>query len=395
MATVLLAGSIHMFEAKAQGEAAVLLKSGKEDANKILNAYMTPLFKGFASGANIGWYNTARPHGTGGFDITMSLGLFTVPTDNQTFTVSSLNLGNSGPYKLEPADANTDPNKPIGTLFGTPPDSKQNYNIRYTMRFDTIIAGNPINKDTTVTIGSIQMPEGADVPMFLSIPPAAQFAIGIYKNTEVMLRILPEITTQGFTTSMFGFGVKHDIKQWIPGIKDMPLWDWSGVFGYTSYNNSYALADKDRLKVAGNAEYEQAYNSAEFIGKSYDNQKFTFNGSGWMFGTVISAKLGPLTPYLGINYNTSVSTFEMAGNYPMLIAETDQANPNFGKPKIMELSNPITIEGKVSGLRINPGFRLKMLLLTVHYDFSYNTYGFNLHTVGLGINLQSIVPFKL
>ncbi len=57
--------------------------------------------------------------------------------------------------------------------------------------------------------------------------------------------------------------------------------------------------------------------------------------------------------------------------------------------------DPVTIEGKVTGLRINPGFRLKLLVLTVGYDYSFNTYGYNLHNVSVGLNLQSIAPFKL
>ncbi|MFN9583491.1 MAG: hypothetical protein ACK566_12620, partial [Bacteroidota bacterium] len=64
-------------------------------------------------------------------------------------------------------------------------------------------------------------------------------------------------------------------------------------------------------------------------------------------------------------------------------------------PKVTELNDPIKIEGSVSGLRINPGFRIKMLVMTLHYDFSWNTYGYHLHTVGLGVNVQSLLPPSL
>jgi hypothetical protein len=391
--SLLAAASASTFTALGQGEGAAILKAGTQDANKILNAYMSPIFKGFASGSNIGWYNTARPHGTGGFDITFSLGVFSVPTEDQTYTFNSLGLG-KGPYTFTPKTAETDPNKKLGTLFG-PAVSDQQYNINYNFSFDTTIGGNPVRLDTSIVLGSITMPPGANVPLFPSLPPAVQLAVGIYKNTEVMLRFVPTQKAQGFETGMFGLGVKHDIKQWIPGIKDMPIWDWSVVFGFNSFKNSFTVPEANRLKVDGNPEYQLAYNAGAFAGKAYDNQRFEFNGNGWMLGTVVSAKLLFFTPYLGINYNRASSSFAMLGDYPLLIAETDKNDPNFGQSKIIEMKDPIKIEGSVSGLRINPGFRLKFLIFTIHYDYSWNTYGYNLHTFGFGLNLQSIVPFKL
>lgn len=392
--SVVIITLLYSQSASAQGEGAALLKAGTQDANKILNAYLSPLFKGFASGSNAGWYNTARAHGMGGFDVTLSVPFFNVPEDERAYTFNSLGLG-SGPYTFSPKNAVTDPNKKLGTLFG-PAVGDQQYDINYRFSIDTVIGGNQVRLDTAVLIGSITMPVGSDIPIAPSIPPALQLSVGVYKNTDVMLRVLPEVTLyEGFKASMLGFGIKHDIKQWIPAIKEMPLWDWSVVLGYNSFNATYAIPDPNRLKVDGNPEYQLAYNAGDFAGKTYSNQRFEFNGTGWMLGTVVSARLLFFTPYLGINYNRATTSFAMLGDYPLLIAETDKNNPNFGKSKVIELKDPISIEGSVSGLRVNPGFRIKMLFLTIHYDFSWNSYGYNLHTVGLGINVQSLVPPSL
>ncbi|MFN6342707.1 MAG: DUF6588 family protein [Bacteroidota bacterium] len=391
---VLFTAFVYTNRLNAQGEGAAILKAGTQDANKILNAYMSPLFKGFASGSTAGWYNTARTHGMGGFDITLSLPLFTVPEEENSYTFNSLGLG-SGSYSFSPKTAGTDPGTKLGTLFG-PAVGDQQYNINYGFSFDTVIGGNPVRLDTSILIGSITMPPGGNVPIAPSIPPAMQLSVGVYKNTDVMLRILPEVTLyEGFKASMLGFGVKHDIKQWIPAIKELPLWDWSVIFGYNSFNATYTIPEPNRLKVDGNPEYQLAYNAGDFAGKTYANQRFEFNGSGWMLGTIISARLLFFTPYLGINYNRATTSFAMLGDYPLLIAETDKNNPNFGKSKVTELNDPIKIEGSVSGLRINPGFRIKMLVMTLHYDFSWNTYGYHLHTVGLGVNVQSLLPPSL
>ena len=37
---------------------------------KVIEAYFTPMAKSFGAGLNNGWYNTAKPHSLGGFDIT-------------------------------------------------------------------------------------------------------------------------------------------------------------------------------------------------------------------------------------------------------------------------------------------------------------------------------------
>ena len=43
------------------------------DASNFLESYFSPLFTSLGSGLNNGWYNTAKPHKLGGFDITFTL----------------------------------------------------------------------------------------------------------------------------------------------------------------------------------------------------------------------------------------------------------------------------------------------------------------------------------
>jgi hypothetical protein len=381
--------------ANAQGEAAAIMKAGKQDANKIMSAYMTPMMEGFASTANIGWYNTAKPHGILGFDFTFSMGVFVAPQDARSYSFTDLQLGAGSPYGFTPANNDTDPNKRLPTLFGDKTTPNQRYNMTYGFGFDTIIGGTPTRIDTSVVLGSITMPNGSGIGIAPGLPPTLQFAVGIPKNTEIMVRYMPPINAEGFRANMFGMGVKHSIKQWIPVFENIPLWDWSFVGGYNTFSSSYQFQEANRLKASANSDYANAYNFDDFKNKPYDNQAIEFNGRALMLGTVVSVKLGPFTPYLGLNYNRATVDFGMVGDYPVLLAETNRNSPDFGKPKIEEISNPIQLSGSVNGLRINPGFRLKFLLMTIHYDYSYNTYGFNVHTAGIGINVQSLVPPKL
>lgn len=391
-ALLAFAASIH--STYAQGSGAAIMKAGQQDANKIMNAYMTPMMEGFASTANIGWYNTAKPHGILGFDFTFSMGVFVAPQDARSYSFNDLQLGAGSPYGFTP-DVGTDPNRRLPTIFGDKISPNQRYNLTYGFGFDTTIGGNPVRFDTSVVLGSITMPNGSGIGFFPGLPPTLQFAVGLPKGTEVMVRYMPPINTQGFNANLFGMGVKHSIKQWIPMFDKIPLWDWSFVGGYNSFTSRYTFAEENRLKADAKNGYDVAYNFDNFKNKPYDNQSLEFKGRALMLGTVVSVKLGPFTPYLGLNYNRATVDFSMLGDYPILLAETDRNNPNFGKRKIEELSNPIQLSGSVSGFRVNPGFRLKFLVMTIHYDYSYNTYGFNIHTAGIGINVQSLVPPKL
>jgi hypothetical protein len=50
-----------------------------------------------------------------------------------------------------------------------------------------------------------------------------QLGIGTFKKTNLIIRYTPSITYNEFKTSMFGLGIKHDIMQWFPGLKRVPI----------------------------------------------------------------------------------------------------------------------------------------------------------------------------
>ena len=56
------------------------LRSIPSDGVKYLQAYVSPWANAFGAGLNGGWYNTAKPHKLGGFDITINASMGIVPT---------------------------------------------------------------------------------------------------------------------------------------------------------------------------------------------------------------------------------------------------------------------------------------------------------------------------
>ena len=67
----------------------------EEDASNFLEAYFSPLGESFGAGLNNGWYNTAKPHKLGGFDLTFTLNAVSIPNEMQQFNPDELDHFNS------------------------------------------------------------------------------------------------------------------------------------------------------------------------------------------------------------------------------------------------------------------------------------------------------------
>ncbi len=363
-------------QVNAQVDAVQLLRAGKDDGNKLMNAYLGPLFDGFGASLNNGWYNTAKPHGIAGFDVSFTYSLPSVSAAQKTFDANSLNL-NSDP-KLPRMVLLGSNGSSVSTLFGSSTDSTQ---VRIIQRLNQ---SDPLS-DSIIT--SFKFPPGLGTNFGIGLP-TLQAAIGVGFGTEVMLRITPKLTAGDFKAGMFGFGIKHGVSQWIwKDKKDKPPVDISAIFGYTSLFASLAFNDS----------YLKPDSAYPFYGALPDNdykesQKMSFTGSGFMIGAVVSKKLSLLTVYLGGNYNTSKINLKMEGQYPVSFIETN-IGPNLGKKMIINISDPINIESKLNYMRFTAGVRIKLAILTINCE--YNLAKVSTINFGLGINLQSVYPFKL
>lgn len=362
--------------ANAQVDAAQFLKAGAEDGNRLITAYLKPLFNGFGASLNNGWYNTARPHGFLGFDVSFTLNVVPVSDKMKTFDANGLGL-------------NTDVSKPrlvlvgsngssIPTVYGEK-TSTTTINVR--QRLD------PTNPATDTVITSFPFPPGTGTPYGIGLP-TIQAAVGVGFGTEVMLRITPKLTAGDFKAGMFGIGVKHSISQWIWTDKEKkPPIDISAIFGYSSLSAELNMGENFLKPDSG--VIRSSFSDADYKA----SQKMTFSGSGMMIGAIVSKKLAFITVYVGANYTTSKVSLKMAGQYPVTFLETNTSSPNFGKKKVVDFTDPIDIETPLNYMRFTGGVRLKLLLLTINGE--YNIGEVNTISVGLGINLQSIKPFKL
>ena len=320
---LLMIGAIFSFPSllQAQDDLDVYLDAGVEDATKLTESYIAPLMKGFGYGINNGWYNTAKAHKTAGFDLTVTAHIVYAPKKSEFFTFKNSDYQNIQLASGESAQ--------LPTAFG--PDEQ---GPELEILDDN---GNP----TGATFNAIAGLGIKDEIGMNAIPvPMAQLGVGIVKNTDIKFRYIPKIDLGDGEVGLWGIGVMHDVKQWIPGIKALPF-DLSALVGYTKMTSSIDLSDNSSNTTTG------------------EGQEAVLTANGLTIQAIISKKISVLTLYGAVGYNKVKSNIQINGTY-----EVEGGT----------LVDPVDLEFGEGSLRATAGFRLKLTILTLHADYTLNKY---------------------
>lgn len=326
-----LLSTIHSY---AQDDLDKLMEESLDDGRKLITAYVSPFMNSVSLGLNQGWYNTAKAHKIAGIDLTITANAMTIPQSDLFYDVTKLGLevveldNSSRDYPLAP------------TIFGPENEPTFSYTDETTGITETFVG--PGGIDLEENVGKNWVP----VPM-------ANLGIGLPKGTDLKLRFTPTIDLgDDSSLKIFGVGIMHDVKQWIPGIKLLPF-DLSGFVGYTKF----------KLE-------------SRFDPDNNPDQRGLFEMNATTIQGVISKKFSVLTLYGGMGYNIAKSNLAMKGTYD--INDNGQADPN-------EI-DPLDLKFSASGFRTTAGFRLKLAVLTIHADYTLQKY--KCLTVGLGISVR-------
>lgn len=326
--SVLLSAPLSLF---AQSDMDVYLKAGADDASKLIESYISPVMKSFGYGINNGWYNTAKPHKTLGFDLTVTAHLVYAPKASQYFTFNNSDYSNIRLASGQSAEA--------PTAFG-PNEEGPELEI---LDEDGNATGTTFN-----SINGLGLKE--EIGMNAVPVPMAQLGIGIAKNTDLKLRYIPKMNFDDGEIGLWGIGVMHDVKQWIPGIKMLPF-DLSALVGYTKLTAGYDM-------------------EGEIDGK---DQRAELVASGFTVQGIISKKISVLTLYGAVGYNSVKSSIKVNGTYEL----EDYSEP---------LVDPVDLAFGEGSLRATAGFRLKLAILTLHADYTLNKYP--ILTAGVGFSVR-------
>ena len=336
LASVYLMGLSHT--SKAQDNIGEFLEGSLEDANKLVEGYVAPFMNGFGSGMANGWYNTAKAHKTLGFDLTVTVNAAFVPNEDLFYDVSALDLQTL--TLINPTDGKAP------TMFGP-----------------AIVPTYEENSSGETFDG----PEGLNIKDEIGLQavpvPMAQLGIGIVKNTDIKIRWTPEVEIDDNSTfKLIGFGVMHDIKQYMPGIKNAPF-DLAGFIGFT--------------KMTLKADPVDAYTPGSGGGVYSDNDEGVFQVNSLTIQGLISKKFSILTLYGGVGFNSVKSKIALEGDYTVrddfeFVEETYQ--------------NPIDLNFSTGGPRLTAGFRLKLAILTLHADYTLQK--FSTLSAGIGFSVR-------
>jgi len=356
---------------QAQADVATFLKAGLTDANLLVKAYITPFGNAFGAGINSGWFNTAESHKLAGFDLTVSITGIMAPSEARSFDFTSLNTGH-----LKLVNPASDPMSP--TIFGGKVDGPD----------VGVVVANPLfgnnpgsGKDTMLTDFKLPMGTGFN---FIALP-NLQLRVGLVKNTDIIIRYIPS-TKIPFRPSMsgivdlWGIGIMHDIKQWIPGIKLLPF-DLSVQAAYSRFN--FNVGFPRALVPDSGAVYENG-NSANDL-TIYDNQGFDYTVTAYNLNAIISKKILILTVYGALGLDVSTSNIKIGGSFPVPVGMAGPG-PNYGKEVIQDFVDPINVQTNYASARITLGVRFKTAIITIHGDVSYSKYPSA--NVGLGFCIR-------
>ncbi len=351
-------GSLH-----AQLKEIDFIKGGVDDAQILFKEYLTPYANAFGANLNGGWYNTAKPHKLGGFDVTVTVNTAWAPPSHKTMDLAQLGLSAeiSGESSIAPTIA--------GKRSGERP----------TLTYST---QNPANGND-ITLAQYESPNGTGVNM---IPlPMVQASIGLPFGTDITGRYLPSLDLgKSGNIGLWGVGLKHSILQHIPVMKRIPVIDASLQGGYTKLN-SYA-----------NVTFTpDAYSFAENLVTDvliFKGQKVNLDVEAYTVNLVTSQTLPVITFYQGIGYSTTKTRLALEGVYPKPFPDPDENSDYYGQLVIKDgekyrEEDPIDAEVEnTKDLRLNAGFRIKLGVLTIHFDYTKANY--SLVTGGIGISFR-------
>jgi hypothetical protein len=330
------------------------LKSAPSDGAKFLQAYVGPWTNAVGAGFNGGWYNTAKPHKFGGFDITTSFNIGVVPTSADKFELSTIGLSSSLTGS--------------GSASSISGPATQGPLMSY--------------QANGVSLASFHAPEGTN---WKYIPvPTLQVGIGLPLGTELKGRFIPKITIRDGNISLWGLGLVHSLTQYLPGDKLLPF-DVSVFGGFTKLEGNVGLGLAPDLSVS------QAFTAPYNTPTAFDNQNLNVTVQALNISAIASLNLPVVTFYGGLGYSKTKTAMEFSGSFPtpVLVTPTLPATPyaeynNSGVKTGADFPS-MEIEN-FSGVRANIGLRIKLAVITIHADYTRAHY--NVFSTGLGISFR-------
>ncbi|MEA1886642.1 MAG: DUF6588 family protein [Bacteroidota bacterium] len=325
-------------------------KAGINDGMMLMEAYIEPFANAFGAGFNSAWYNTAKPHKLGGFDVTLSVSTGFVPADATEFDLANINFS-----KIELV--NPSGNSITPTIAGVTEPGPALHVI-----------------EDGIELINFESPQGTG---FGIVPaPMLQAGIGLPLASEIKIRYIPTTPIDEGSLRLIGGGFMKSISEHIKAFNLLPV-DIS-VFG--GYNNLRGI-----VPISVEPDTYDNYNNYTF--SDFTDQSFIVDVTAWNVSLIGSVNFAVLTGYAGLGYSKTATRMNIEGYIPLPSVDPaiSTSSPVYVDEGVVEEVERINIEN-YSGPRINVGGRLKLGVFTIHVDYTYADY--NVLTAGLGVSFR-------
>jgi len=344
-----------------------LLAGGVKDAELMLTEYIRPVANALGANLTNGWYNTADVHKLGGFHLNFTASVAFAPENHRTYDMDKLALSNNIRY-----DDNM--GKTAAGTRGVGPE------IWYVMDVPVIGEQEVVRYDH---------PGGSGWNMLPS--PMINAGVGLIKGTEIMGRYMPALKygkDKSSSVDLWGIGIKHDLKQWIPFVKRVPVMQMAVMYGFTKVNFHTDLKAITPEMLGVNPANDLTTTA------DWNTQDLDMQFQGHTANLLVGVNLPVVCFYGGAGIGITKADLNLNGDFPVPAIVTDIADPNFGEVVVTDadvVTDPIDIEiknqdGGTTKPRFNVGMRLKFTVITLHADYTYANY--SVATAGLGISFR-------
>ncbi len=334
-------GITKFFPAAAVGNTA----NGAANVQSLVSGYITPIGEDFGKLGNTGWYSTADTHQKFGFDISVTMNTVFAKSEQKTFAPGALN-GLSYDGTIPPGDK-------APTAYGAESVLPK---FTYTSGPNAVIPN-------TFFLGPGGGNVTKDVPIGSIVVPTLQAGIGLFKNTDLKFRYTPAVTFGGTELKNWGVGLKHDLKQHIPGIKMAPF----SLSLFLAYSEMTATTDL----------------SGFYTGSGQQGEGKT---TGFTTQVLASKSFAVLTLYVGVGFNSATTTYSINGTY-----NVDKRDVGGGTtvPLLspVTLTNPFKQDYSVGGFRGTGGLRLKFGPIALNGDYTLAN-GTGIMSLGFGVTVR-------
>lgn len=278
------------------------IKGGKNDAVKIISAYLLPVERALCfNGANNNMYFFKPKDNTGfrvgiGLDITSSY----VNSDDFTYDVSKLNL-----EEFEPAN-------PQQTIAQTMAGNENTIVLQTKDKYRVPSGSYPFYSEKPIL--TLNSPEGRSTTNIL-FPLIHLFAEKQGNLFEV--KILPAFKIENSTIGLFDIGVniQHNLETSLKYLSDM----WFDIYLSAGYNYN-----RITYYIDIKPDEEALTFSPQSDNGPYDNQELQIHSKSIPIKLYLVKQVNNYSFSIGSGYNATSSEVRMTGNYP--VYSTDPSN---------------------------------------------------------------------